>query len=77
MSEAVVSTQFSSATPIVGPDSVNKAKLRSYLNHRMKVTCSDGRQFVGVFKCVDYGQNLILADTTEHRKGTKQLYIQK
>ncbi|KAJ1942190.1 hypothetical protein EC988_006557, partial [Linderina pennispora] len=67
MSETLASAQPSPATLIATPDSANKAKLRSYLNHRMKVACSDGRQFVGIFKCVDYGQNLILADTTEHR----------
>ncbi|KAI8318356.1 hypothetical protein GQ54DRAFT_91879 [Martensiomyces pterosporus] len=46
----------------------NKEKLKSYLNHRMKVSCGDGRQFVGFFKCVDQYQNVILSDTTECRK---------
>ncbi|KAJ1958493.1 hypothetical protein GGI12_004715 [Dipsacomyces acuminosporus] len=47
----------------------SKAKIESYLSHCMKVSCGDGRQFVGLFKCVDRYQNIILSDTTEHRKG--------
>ncbi|KAJ2803309.1 hypothetical protein H4R20_002946 [Coemansia guatemalensis] len=47
----------------------DKEKLRSYLNHKMRVLCSDGRTFAGIFKCVDSHKNLVLSDTTEARDG--------
>ncbi|KAJ2765427.1 hypothetical protein GGI18_006221, partial [Coemansia linderi] len=47
----------------------SKEKLRSYLNHKMRIYCEDGRQFTGLFKCIDAYQNVILSDTTESRQG--------
>ncbi|KAJ2780304.1 hypothetical protein H4R18_003540 [Coemansia javaensis] len=44
-----------------------KEQLRGYLNHRMRISCNDGRWFSGIFRCVDGQQNIILADTTEIR----------
>ncbi|KAJ2065960.1 hypothetical protein GGH13_005905, partial [Coemansia sp. S155-1] len=46
----------------------SKEKLRSYLNHRMRISCEDGRQFTGLFKCIDAYENIILSDTTESRQ---------
>ncbi|EJD05348.1 uncharacterized protein FOMMEDRAFT_165802 [Fomitiporia mediterranea MF3/22] len=40
--------------------------LRALLNQTLRVTCSDGRVFVGTFVCVDKQLNLILANTDEY-----------
>ncbi|KAJ2744206.1 hypothetical protein GGI20_003167 [Coemansia sp. BCRC 34301] len=50
----------------------SKEKLRSYLNHKMRVRCEDGRQFTGLFKCIDAYQNIILSDTTESRQDAQR-----
>ncbi|KAJ2885109.1 hypothetical protein H4R27_001600 [Coemansia aciculifera] len=50
----------------------SKEKLRSYLNHRMRIRCEDGRQFTGLFKCIDAYENIILSDTTESRQDAQR-----
>ncbi|KAJ2779587.1 hypothetical protein GGI15_003830 [Coemansia interrupta] len=49
-----------------------KEKLRAYLNHRMRISCDDSRQFTGIFKCVDNSKNIILSDTTETRQDSQR-----
>jgi small nuclear ribonucleoprotein (snRNP)-like protein len=46
-----------------------KSKIDKWLNHRLKVAIPDGREFEGLFKCVDGNGNIVLAGTEEHRKG--------
>ncbi|KAF8472734.1 hypothetical protein BDZ91DRAFT_790576 [Kalaharituber pfeilii] len=43
------------------------AYLTSLLLHTLRVTTTDGRMFVGEFKCTDRDRNLILACTNEFR----------
>ncbi|KAJ2703595.1 hypothetical protein FB645_003864 [Coemansia sp. IMI 203386] len=48
----------------------NKERLASYLNHKMRISCDDGRYFTGMFKCVDNSKNVILSETEETREGS-------
>ncbi|KAJ2491825.1 hypothetical protein IWW37_002024 [Coemansia sp. RSA 2050] len=38
----------------------------------MRIYCEDGRQFTGLFRCIDAYQNVILSDTTESRQDTQR-----
>jgi small nuclear ribonucleoprotein B and B' len=49
--------------------SVSKtSKLLQYINYRMRVTITDGRQMVGRFMAFDRHMNLVLGDAEEYRK---------
>ncbi|KAI9783009.1 MAG: hypothetical protein M1816_001623 [Peltula sp. TS41687] len=42
--------------------------LKSLLGHRLRITTTDTRMFVGEFKCTDNDSNVILAGTHELRQ---------
>ncbi|KAH7375638.1 LSM domain-containing protein [Plectosphaerella cucumerina] len=46
--------------------------LSSLLNKTLRIVASDGRMFLGVFKCTDPDSNVILADTYEYRQPSAQ-----
>ncbi|ROT42293.1 LSM domain-containing protein [Sodiomyces alkalinus F11] len=46
--------------------------LTSLLNKVFRVTTTDGRTFVGEFKCTDAQPNVVLANTHEIRRPTEQ-----
>lgn len=46
--------------------------LSSLLNKTLRIVASDGRMFLGVFKCTDPDANVILADTYEYRQPSVQ-----
>jgi small nuclear ribonucleoprotein (snRNP)-like protein len=41
--------------------------LASLLNKNLQITVTDGRVFVGEFKCTDPDMNIVLSNTYEHR----------
>ena len=43
----------------------SKAKLRGWLNKKMRIELSDGRVLVGIFLCTDQDANVILGSCTE------------
>ncbi|CRK10940.1 hypothetical protein BN1708_009973 [Verticillium longisporum] len=46
--------------------------LSSLLNKNLRVVATDGRMFLGQFKCTDPDQNVVLAHTYEYRQPTVQ-----
>ncbi|TPX64398.1 hypothetical protein SpCBS45565_g05913 [Spizellomyces sp. 'palustris'] len=54
------------------PDSARIQRLRDYLNHKARITISDGRIFIGHFVCIDKGQNTILAGAEEFKNGERR-----
>ncbi|KAI0410053.1 hypothetical protein F4802DRAFT_592933 [Xylaria palmicola] len=46
--------------------------LRSLLNKTLRVYATDGRMFVGTFKCTDTDRNVVLSLTYEYRQPSQQ-----
>lgn len=46
--------------------------LQSLLNKNLRVTTTDGRMFIGGFKCTDSESNVVLKHTYEYRHPTAQ-----
>ncbi|KAF4625293.1 hypothetical protein G7Y89_g12875 [Cudoniella acicularis] len=53
------------------PKSMEKAQAEDYLasllNKNLRVTTSDSRMFLGLFKCTDSDRNVVLSQTFEYR----------
>ncbi|KAM0335334.1 hypothetical protein ACHAQA_000379 [Verticillium albo-atrum] len=46
--------------------------LTSLLNKNLRIVATDGRMFLGQFKCTDPDQNVVLAHTYEYRQPSAQ-----
>jgi small nuclear ribonucleoprotein (snRNP)-like protein len=46
------------------------ATIQNMMNKTVRITCSDGRLFIGELIACDYEQNVILRFGTEYRLGT-------
>ncbi|KAI0160634.1 hypothetical protein GGR57DRAFT_388956 [Xylariaceae sp. FL1272] len=49
-----------------------EAYLKSLLNKNLRVHTTDGRMFLGAFKCTDPDRNVILSFTYEYRQPSQQ-----
>ncbi|KAI1436791.1 hypothetical protein GGR50DRAFT_170346 [Xylaria sp. CBS 124048] len=54
------------------PKATALAYLNSLINKRLRIHATDGRIFVGDFKCTDTDRNLVLAATYEYRQSSGQ-----
>lgn len=48
------------------------AYLTSLINKTLRIHATDGRMFIGTFKCTDTDRNVVLAVTYEHRQPSQQ-----
>ncbi|KAJ3300666.1 hypothetical protein HK104_008600 [Borealophlyctis nickersoniae] len=46
--------------------------LRARLSSRTRISCSDGRTFIGHFMCTDKEKNIVLAGTEEFKHGERR-----
>ncbi|KAF4819179.1 N-alpha-acetyltransferase 38-B, NatC auxiliary subunit [Colletotrichum siamense] len=46
--------------------------LTSLLNKNLRILATDGRMFLGIFKCTDPDRNVVLAHTYEYRQPSAQ-----
>ncbi|KAI3324800.1 hypothetical protein HD806DRAFT_534261 [Xylariaceae sp. AK1471] len=57
-------------------DAVTKAEaeayLKSLLNKNLRIHATDGRMFIGAFKCTDTDRNVVLSVTYEYRQPSQQ-----
>ncbi|KAI1810063.1 Sm-like ribonucleoprotein [Poronia punctata] len=52
-----------------------RAFLQSMLNRQLRIFVTDGRFYVGTFKCTDPQCNIVLADTFEYRQPPPDKYV--
>ncbi|KAI0536760.1 LSM domain-containing protein [Xylaria digitata] len=49
-----------------------EAYLKSLINKTLRVHATDGRMFIGTFKCTDTDRNIVLSLTYEYRQPSQQ-----
>ncbi|GAW11306.1 hypothetical protein EKO27_g8209 [Xylaria grammica] len=57
------------ATP---PKAEAEAYLKSLINKTLRIHATDGRMFIGTFKCTDTDRNVVLSLTYEYRQPSQQ-----
>ncbi|KAL0935365.1 N-alpha-acetyltransferase 38-B, NatC auxiliary subunit [Colletotrichum truncatum] len=50
--------------------------LTSLLNKNLRIVATDGRMFLGLFKCTDPDRNVVLAHTYEYRQPSTQQRVE-
>ncbi|KAI1187630.1 hypothetical protein F5B17DRAFT_398671 [Nemania serpens] len=68
-----VAEQLSRTTMNEAPTKAKaEAYLKSLLNKTLRIHVTDGRMFVGTFKCTDTDRNVVLSLTYEYRQPSQQ-----
>ncbi|GAP88800.1 putative LSM domain-containing protein [Rosellinia necatrix] len=68
-----VAEQLDRATMNEAPTTIEaKAYLHSLINKTLRIHATDGRMFIGTFKCTDTGRNVVLSVTYEYRHPSQQ-----
>ncbi|KAI1147106.1 LSM domain-containing protein [Nemania diffusa] len=49
-----------------------EAYLKSLINKTLRIHATDGRMFIGTFKCTDTDRNVVLSITYEYRQPSQQ-----